>query len=1139
MPNLHRQGGLDSLRSAYSPPPKEHKTLTRSLLHLLSGFTLSVALLCTSSTRAEEAAGRAPEKLPEGRSLVRLEATPASIELKHPYDYRQLLLTGELDSGERVDVTRLAQAEGPEAIVSISPTGQARPKADGGGEIKFTLNGQTAVVPVIVSGQKQPYPVSFVQDVQPVLSKLGCNAGTCHGAAQGKNGFKLSLRGYDPLFDHRALTDDLAGRRFNRAAPDQSLMLLKPTGAVPHVGGVVTHRGEPYYEMLRAWIAHGVKLDLDSPRVTSLDIYPKSPVIALPGMRQQMVVMATYSDGRVRDVTAEAFIESSSTEKIEVDKQALATAVRRGEAAMLARYEGAYAATTVIVMGDRSGFAWRETPTNNHVDELVYNKLKKTRILPSELCSDAEFIRRVYLDLVGLSPSVEQVRAFLADNRDTKTKRDELVDRLIGSPEYVENWTNKWADLLQVNRKFLGEEGAWAFRNWIEQAVASNLPYDKLAYSVLTASGSTLDNPPAAYFKVLRDPGDAMENTTQLFLAVRFNCNKCHDHPFERWTQDQYYHMAAYFAQIGRKPAPEYAGRNIGGTAVEQPLPLVEVVYDKSGGDVTHIRTGQVAAPQFPYTHPGKLPDQANRREQLARWITAKENPYFAKSYVNRIWGYLLGVGIIEPLDDIRAGNPPTNPELLQRLTDDFIASGFDVQSLFRTICKSRVYQQSLTTNEWNQDDEINYSHALARRLPAETLYDAIHRATGSQIHLPGVPASFLATQLPDSDVQLEDGFLNLFGKPPRESACECERSTGVMLGQALNLVNGPTIARAISDPTNRITKLVATEKDDRRVIDEIFLSVLCRPPSEPEVASALDAIRAEKEEQEKQVAALATYERDVLPKKQADWEQSQAAVNWVVLEPASLASAGGATLTRQPDNSVLISGNNPPADTYTFTAPSDLAAITGVRIELLPDDSLPAKGPGRALNGNLVLNELKLTAAPAGDAAQARPVALQNAQADFAQDGFPPTLAIDGNSQGSSGWAVSPKFGETHTAIFEAAQDIGHPGGTLLTFTLAQQFGGQHTVGRFRISATGGKRPLKLQGPPAPIAAILAVAADARTPEQKTALTNYFRSIDGELVQLQQSAAEAAKQPEAYRLMGAQDLAWALLNSPAFLFNR
>jgi hypothetical protein len=859
----------------------------------------------------------------------------------------------------------------------------------------------------------------------------------------------------------------------------------------------------------------------------------------LPGMRQQMAVMATYSDGAVRDVTAEAFIESSSTEKVEIDKQGLATAARRGEAAMLARYEGAYAATTVVVMGDRSGFQWQEVAANNHIDELVYDKLKQVKILPSELSSDADFLRRVYLDLVGLPPTVEQVRAFLADTRDARTKRDELIDRLVGSHEYVENWTNKWADLLQVNRKFLGEEGAWAFRNWIRQAMAANTPYDQFVYTILTASGSTIDNPPASYYKVLRDPGDTMENTTQLFLAVRFNCNKCHDHPFERWTQDQYYHLAAYFAQVGRKPAPEFAGRAIGGTAVEQPLPLVEVVYDQGGGDVNHVRTGQVAAPKFPYEYPGQATGDASRREQLARWITAKENPYFAKSYVNRVWGYLLGAGIIEPLDDIRAGNPPTNPVLLDWLTQEFISSGFDVRHLFRTICKSRVYQHSLVTNAWNQDDEINYSHALARRLPAETLFDALHRATGSSIHLPGVPAGFLATQLPDSGAQTEDDFLSLFGKPPRESACECERSTGVMLGQALNLVNGPTIAHAIADPTNRITKLVGSEQDDAKVVEEIFLLVLCRPPSEREVTAALETIAAEKAEQEKAIATLTSFQRDELPKRQAEWEQSQAPPAWTMLAPTALASAGGATLAGQPDGSVLVSGNAPPTDTYTFTAATDLAGITGLRVEVLPDDRLPAKGPGRAANGNFVLNEVRLMAAPAADAAKAAPVGLQNGQATFAQQGFPASLAIDGNDQASSGWAVSPRFGQPHTAVFETTADVGAAGGTVLSLSLPQNFGGQHTIGRFRISVTTSKRPLHLEGPPAPIAAILAIAPDARTPEQKAQLASHYSTLDPELARLRAAAADAEKQPDAYRLLGAQDLAWALLNSPAFLFNR
>ncbi|HEV3025529.1 MAG TPA: DUF1549 and DUF1553 domain-containing protein, partial [Pirellulales bacterium] len=1030
----------------------------------LTGIVLALTLLPVAAAQAEETADRAPEQLPDGATVVALEAFPAAVQLKHPYDYAQLLVTGVLQSGERFDVTRIAQVAAPEALVSVSPAGQVRPRADGNVELKFSIADKTLVVPIAVTGQKEAYSVSFVSDVAPALSKLGCNAGTCHGSANGKNGFKLSLRGYDPLFDHRALTDDLAGRRFNRAAPDQSLMLLKPSGGVPHMGGVPMRRGEPYYEMLRAWIAAGVKLDLDSPRVASIDVFPKNPVIALPGVKQQMMVLATYTNGRVRDVTAEAFIESSLTEKVEVDKQGLATAVRRGEAAILARYEGAYAATTVIVMGDRSGFEWKETPANNVIDALVYAKLKKVKILPSELAGDGDFLRRAYLDLAGLPPRVDEVRAFLSDPRDVKTKRDELIDRLIDSPEFVEHWTNKWADLLQVNRKFLGEEGAWALRNWIRQAVASNMPYDQFVYSVLTASGSTMDNPPASYFKVLREPGDAMENTTQLFLAVRFNCNKCHDHPFERWTQDQYYHLAAYFAQVGRKPAPEFAGRAIGGTAVEQPLPLVEVVFDQKGGDVTQIRTGQVAAPAFPYTHAGQVPSEATRREQLARWIASKDNPYFAKSYVNRIWGYLLGVGIIEPLDDIRAGNPPSNPELLDRLTKDFIDGGFNVRTLFRTICKSRVYQHSLETNRWNQDDDINYSHAVARRLPAETLYDAVHAAVGSEIHLPGMPAAYLATQLPDSGVALADGFLNLFGKPPRESACECERSTGVMLGQALNLVNGPTIAEAIADPNNRITKLVAAEKDNGKVVEEIFMSILCRLPTPQETAAAVAAIQDEREEQVKRAAELAAYEREQLPAKQAEWEKAQSPVVWQVLEPTTLVSAGGAALTKQADGSVLASGTLPATDTYTFTGTTEAVGITGFRLELLPDPSLPANGPGRPPNGNLVLNEFKVAAAPAADANQGQPLVLRNAQADFAQDGFPVTAAIDGNHQSASGWALSPKFGEPHVAVFEAAQNVGAPGGTLLSIMLDQQFD-QHSIGRFRISVTTSPRPVRLAG--------------------------------------------------------------------------
>ncbi|HEY1861611.1 MAG TPA: DUF1549 domain-containing protein, partial [Gemmataceae bacterium] len=396
------------------------------------------------------AAARAQEKLPPNAKVVRLEARPDAITLKNQFEYAQLLLTAQLESGEKVDVTRLAQIEKPANLVEVSATGLVRPKAEGAGEIKCSLGGQEVKVPVKVAGLKEKYPVSFVKDVMPTISKMGCNAGTCHGAQNGKNGFKLSLRGYDPQLDHRALTDDLAGRRFDRASPDQSLMLLKPTGAAPHVGSVLMKPGDPYYNLLRSWIADGAKLDLKDPRVQSIDIFPKGPVVPLIGMKQQVAVIATFTDGAVRDVTAEAFIESSNTEIATSDKLGLVTAVRRGEAAMLARYEGSYTATTLIVMGDRTGYAWQEVPEHNYVDQLVDEKLKSVKLLPSDLCTDSEFVRRLYLDLTGLPPTIDQVRAFLADSRPQRVKRDELIDKLIGSPEFVDHWTNKWADLLQV-----------------------------------------------------------------------------------------------------------------------------------------------------------------------------------------------------------------------------------------------------------------------------------------------------------------------------------------------------------------------------------------------------------------------------------------------------------------------------------------------------------------------------------------------------------------------------------------------------------------------------------------------------------------------------------------------------------------
>ncbi len=1114
----------------------------RSILSILSAAALLTAAVLSPSD------ARAQEKLPAGSKVVKLEAQPAAVTLKGPFDYVQLLVVGQLDSGERIDVTRLATPEmdKPANLVKVSPAGLMRPLADGSGALKYTIGGQSVTVPVKVSGQKEAPQVSFVRDVMPIMSKAGCNAGTCHGAAKGKNGFKLSLRGYDSEFDHQALTDELEGRRFNRAAPERSLMLLKPAGEAPHVGGMLFKPGDPYYEIIKAWIAAGVKLDREAPRVSAIEVTPRTVVVPLPGMKQQMAVIATYSDGSKRDVSAEAFIESSNNEVATVDKQGLVTAVRRGEATMLARYEGSYAASTLIIMGDRSGFVWKDVPTNNYIDELVYEKLRSIRVLPSDLCPDEDFIRRVALDLTGLPPTPELVKSFLADTRPTKVKREELIDKLVGGNDYIEHWTNKWADLLQVNRKFLGEGGAAALRKYVRQAIADNKPYDKFVYDILTASGSTMENPAAAYYKVLRAPDAAMENTTQLFLAVRFNCNKCHDHPFERWTQDQYYHLASYFAQVQRTEDPKFKGQKVGGTDVEGAKPLVEVIADGTAGEVKHERTGKVTPPSFPYTYPGMAATGKTRREEIAKWITAKENPYFARSYVNRLWSYLLGVGLIEPVDDIRAGNPPSNVKLLDRLTEDFIQSGFDTRHIVKMICKSRVYQHSLTTNRWNADDEMNYSHALARRLPAEVLYDAIHRVTGSQSRLPGLPPGARAAELLDSSVPIPGGFLELFGKPPRESACECERAGGMMLGPVLTLINGPVLGEALKDPSNRLAQMVAAEKDDSKLIEEVYLAILARRPTKTEVEKCLKTFHEAGKDHDELVAeyakleaALQAYEKQV-PAKEAAWEKGfkKVVVGWTNVDVKEVKSAGGATLTKQADGSILASGKNPSPEVYTVTAATKANGITGIRLEVLPDDSLPGKGPGRsATNGNFVLNEFKVMMAPENDPKAAKAVVFKRAVADFSQEAWAVAGAIDNNP--TTGWAVSPQFGKAHVAIFETKEPIGFPAGTVLTFTLDQRYPGkEHNIGKFRLSvATEANPGNSLGGPPEAIARILVVDPAKRTPEQKAELTRHYRAQDAELLRLAQAVTEFGK-PADKRLLGAQDVAWALINSPAFLFN-
>lgn len=1181
----------------------------------------------------------APEPPSDLSGATGLEVFPNRIQLTHRNEHVQLVVMATVATGEVVDATRQATYEVDGDLGVVSAQGQFTGQRAGVGTLRVSVGDRAVELPLDLSAFAPVFPGDFIRDVSPVLARLGCNAGTCHGSKEGKNGFKLSLRGYDPVFDVRALTDDLASRRVNPAAPDESLMLLKATGAVPHAGGQRTPHGSEYYAILRQWIAEGARLDGTSARVTRLEVAPANPIVQPPGGRQQMRVLAAYADGRTRDVTAEAFLESGNPEVATADPQGLLTAVRRGEAPILARYEGAYAATTLTVMGDRTGFVWQDPPVNNRIDELVAAKWKRLKILPSGLCSDAEFIRRVSLDLTGLPPTAAEVVEFLANPRDPRSKRDALIERLLGSAAFLDHWANKWADLLQVNRRFLGEEGARLFRDWIRAELAANTPYDDFVRRVLTASGSNRDNPAASYWKIQRTPTEAMENTTHLFLATRFNCNKCHDHPFERWTQDQYYALAQYFAQFELKKDEASGDRRVAGTEVEGARPLFELVSDRPEGSIPHERTGKPAAPAFPYPAGSAPASEIPRRQALAAWLTSADNRYFALSYVNRLWGYLLGVGLIEPLDDLRAGNPPSNPELLEHLTREFVESGFNSRHIVRQICQSRTYQLELATHRWNADDQVNFSHALPRRLPAEVLFDAVYRVTGTTPDFPGTPAGTRAAQWLDPAVDTPNGFLATLGRPPRESACECERSNDLKLSSVMALVGSAAVSRAIGAPGNALAQLVAHEADDRKVANELFLRVLNRPAGESELSlvaaatatleqahvrlandlAAAEARWAERRPvlEAQRAAAIARAEKaladhlasrapewaaaqrersvriatteaavkeygPILEQRLIEWEQQVArdrfATVWAPLDPTEVRGAGSAQLRKLPDGSVRSTASVGELPSYTVVARTGLTNLTGVKLEALPDAELPNYGPGHK-DGDFLLAEFQVEFASPTNANNFTRAKLVQGTTDRPVDGFPVEHLYNGIvEQGRlEGWRIGAAAGRPHWAAFGLEAPILDTNGVILRFTLHHRYEAPYELGRFRLWVTTNAAPAA-EGLPAGLAEVLNTPAAQRTAPQSDLLRAYFRGQDPEmlrrdfdrvlarkplpedeqrqalelelarvcrpvpldpsLAQLREDVAASTRQREQKRLTAVQDLTWALINTPAFLFN-
>ncbi len=1125
--------------------------------------------------------------------IAALTISPTRIQLNSPYEYIQLVAVATLKDGQSVDVTDQIEIQ-PHAAFAMQSSGLIRPLANATGVLHVEVGKFRKTLPFQNVGHED-VAVDFIRDVNPVLSRLGCNQGTCHGAQKGKNGFRLSLRGYDPIFDIRALTDDLAARRINPAAPESSLMLRKPLGLTPHEGGTIMSPGDPYHAILRQWIAAGSKLQRDTPRVTSLELFPQNPIVQSTSARHHARVVAHYADGAFRDVTHEAVIESGNTEVATTQAGGVLHAIRRGEAPVLARYEGAYAATTLTVMGDRSGYETSERVAWNPIDELVAQKWERMKIVPSKIADDATFLRRVHLDLTGLPPSSDAVRNFLDDPASTREKRMKVIDQLIGNEDFVVFWTNKWADLLQVNRKFLGVEGSQAYREWIREAVEENRPYDEIVRQILTATGSNQANPPASYYKVLRTPKETMENTTQLFLGIRFNCNQCHDHPFERWTQDQYYELAAYFAHVNRKRDPASGDRKVGGSAVEQATPLFEIIDDTTTSEVEHARTGEPVAPSFPYEL--KSPDQVDaasktltavrsdiikaagdektRRERLAAWITHPDNPYFARSYVNRIWAYLTGVGLIEPIDDIRAGNPATNPELLDYLTSEFIRSEFDTRELIRLICQSRTYGLSVETNSLNVDDKQNYSHASPRRLPAEVIFDTVHALTGSVSKLPGMPEGSRAAAATDAGVTSPDGFLANLGRPARETACECERSDELQLGPVMALISGPTIGSAISDPENDLAEIVAQNPTDQSLAEEIFLRAIGRAPTPIEVSAftamtrqiqtdherlverlnAADAnwkIEFEKREaarlasleevqmriaarqmeiaedqarlSDQRDAAVAQAKQELadanaaIPAAIEAWiakNQTQGNPEWFPLAPQAYSASGDIVLSVLPDRSVLAAGKAAKA-TYTLDFETDLKHITGFRVEAIADESLPGGGPGLPKNGNFVVTEIAVRAgADPALPTQKLPVAkIAGGKADYLQAGFSIELAFDGETGNQSGWAVSPMLARDHWATFQFADEVPTKAEskTRLRFVISQNHSAtNHLLGRFRISLTTHQAEIPLSTTE-PLAIASTASPEHRTEAQTKLLSDYVLSQDQRVQAAQAQLAIASK---------------------------
>ncbi len=757
--------------------------------------------------------------------VVSISVEPKEVSLRGENRRQQLLVTAQLAEGRSCDVSHLATFESADRAVARMEGAAVAGIADGTTAIRVQVAGQSAVVPVQVAGFAGYPKVHFVNDIIPVFSKLGCNSGGCHGRAAGQNGFKLSVFGFDPATDYDALTKEGRGRRIVPSSPTQSLLLAKPSALLPHGGGMRLAAESPDYELLVQWIRQGMPWgESSAPTLVGLRVSPVERVLGTAS-QQQILATAIYSDGQERDVTAAAGYASNAAHVAEVDHGGvIRTGTFPGQAAVTVGYMGQVAAVKVLVPRPDAPTIFPTMPVRSPIDQLVWERLKLLGILPSGPADDATFLRRLFLDTIGRLPTAEEAKEFLADAG--SNKRSRWIERVLAREEFADLWAMKWGDILLVDRQKLGNRGAYEFHRWLRDQFAANRPYDTWARDLITATGNSAKNGPANLYRSMDNPEGLTRVLSQAFLGVRLECAQCHHHPFEKWSQDDFYGMTGFFTGLERKPL----GTN-------------QVLVYHAGLRETRIPFSNKLVPTRVLDGPPITTVSGDPRRVLGEWMTSPKNPWFARLAVNRLWKQFLGRGLVESEDDLRSTNPPTNEPLLDYLTGRLVQEKFDLKSVMREILNSHVYQLSAATNDSNRDDEQNFSHYLVKRLPAEVMLDAISDVTGVAEAFPGQPPGTRAAQLWDN--RLPSYFLEIFGRPERTSPCECGRSSEPTMAQALHLMNAPEIEKRLAASGGRVAKLVEQGLMPQEIADELSLAALGRLPNPQERKIAEDLFPA------------------------------------------------------------------------------------------------------------------------------------------------------------------------------------------------------------------------------------------------------------------------------------------------------